>query len=131
MSVWPKTSFTLIFALVWLFLITEVMFMYLISVFISDPRLIATVGPTLIFMFSMPRYLFFGLDPQDSSLSKLIVCGLSPTAFVLGTDLISQSEKAEKGINWGSFEERQVQHVARVALPARRRGRLLRARVVL
>lgn len=104
----PHTSPSLLFAFFICFLMSEIAFGFLITVFFSRAKLAGILGPIILFAATMPRYAFFSKDAAAESseatlFAKTICSFFSPTAFTFGADLIIQYEGANLDLGWSNL----------------------------
>lgn len=96
----PKTSVVILFAYFFFFAMSEVSFSFFLSVFFNNSRLSAIVGPVVLFITVLPKYVFFGTDSNQEVSGKIIASLLSPTAYSFGADLLASYEYDGVGIQW-------------------------------
>ena len=101
----PHTDLSLLFFFFFMFILSEITFSFLISVFFNSAKVAGIVGSILIFAAVIPRYAFFNTDPNEAILGKTIVSLLSPTAFTLGADLLISYEGVNVGLTWGGIDD--------------------------
>ena len=99
-TLFPHTTFSLLFFYFWLFILSEITFSFLITVFFSSAKVAGIVGPLIIFACVMPRYAFFNTDENEAIAGKTLVSFFSPTAFTLGCDLLISYEGVNLGLTW-------------------------------
>ena len=99
-TLFPNTTTSLLFFYFWLFILSEITFSFLISVFFSSAKVAGIVGPLIVFAGVMPRYAFFNTDENEAIAGKTLVSFLSPTAFTLGCDLLISYEGVNLGLTW-------------------------------
>ena len=99
-TLFPNTTFSLLFFYFWLFILSEITFSFLITVFFSSAKVAGIVGPLIIFACVMPRYAFFNTDENEAIAGKTLVSFFSPTAFTLGCDLLISYEGVNLGLTW-------------------------------
>ncbi|RYG93692.1 ATP-binding cassette domain-containing protein, partial [archaeon] len=90
----------IIFIFYFLFCMTEINLSMLVSVFFSNSKLAAIAAPVVLFALSLPRFVYYSVDPTEEVSSKIATCLLSPAAFAYGADLIAQYEYTGMGIQW-------------------------------
>ena len=101
-TLFPHTTFSLLFFYFWLFILSEITFSFLISVFFSSAKVAGIVGPLIIFACVIPRYAFFNTDENEAISGKTLVSFFSPTAFTLGCDLLISYEGVNIGLTWSA-----------------------------
>ncbi len=93
----------LIFLYFFLFLLSEIAFSFLLSVFFSNSKLAAIIAPVVLFSAILPRFAFYSTTNDEQAANKLFACLLSPTAFAFGADIISNYEYGGVGIQFGNL----------------------------
>ena len=101
----PNTALSLLFFFFFTFILSEITFSFLISVFFSSAKVAGIVGSICIFAAVMPRYAFFNTDPNEEILGKTLVSLLSPTAFTLGADVLLNYEGVNLGLTWSGIQD--------------------------
>lgn len=100
-----KSSVILLFFYFFLFTISEINFAFLISVFFSNSKLAAIVGPVVLFAAILPRFIFLQTNNNEQVVGKVIASFLSPTAFAFGADIIARFEYGEVGVQFSNIYE--------------------------
>ena len=78
---------------------------FLVSVFFSNSKLAAIVGPVALFLTILPKYIFFSTNANEAVPAKYAASILPPTAFTFGADILAQYEYAKVGVQWGNMFE--------------------------
>jgi hypothetical protein len=104
-SFFPKTNTAIMFAFFFLFAMSEITFCFLISVFFSNSKLAAIVGPFILLIAILPRYIFFSSNLYEASAQKYAACLLSPTAFSFGIDIINGYEYTGVGLQFSNLQD--------------------------
>ena len=99
-TLFPHTTTSLLFFYFWLFILSEITFSFLITVFFSSAKVAGIVGPLIIFACVIPRYAFFNTDENEAIGGKTLVSIFSPTTFTLGCDLLISYEGTNLGLTW-------------------------------
>lgn len=94
----PLTDPGILFVYFFLFTMSEITLCFLISVFFSNSKLAAIVGPTILFVFVLPNYVFYNSTSTENVASKIGASILSPTAFALGAQILSDYEYGGTGV---------------------------------
>ena len=100
-----KSSPVLLFFYFFLFTMSEITFAFLISVFFSNSKLAAIVGPVALFSSILPRFIFLRTNPNEEVVGKVIASFLSPTAFAFGADIIANFEYGEVGLQFSNIDQ--------------------------
>lgn len=95
----------LIFLLFFLFSLSQISLIFLISSCFSNSSLVGVLAPCIIFMLSLPRFMFISTSSSSLVSSKIICSFLSPTAFALGLDLIIGKEYERSGLQVKNLED--------------------------
>eukprot|EP01134_Creolimax_fragrantissima_P001244 CFRG1244T1 len=99
------TSPGVIYLFLYLNVLATISFAFMVSTFFSRAKVAAAMGACLYFIFYIP-YFFVAPSERYDSLSneaKLLVSLLSPTAFGLGTKVISRYEEQGKELDFSSI----------------------------
>jgi len=104
-TIWPNSDLGLLFILFLLLFLCLISFTWLVSVFVANGKLTAVAAPIILFLMALPRFIFFDISPQSSTLEKVAACTMAPTCFMFGADLIGQREEIEFGMNWDNVSE--------------------------
>jgi ATP-binding cassette subfamily A (ABC1) protein 3 len=97
----PSSDFSVLLVFFNLFLASEVMLGFLLSVFFSSSKLAAIAAPVLLCVALLPRYLFSSsASAMEGVFYKQIGSLLSPTAFAFGAGALFEFEGAEVGVTW-------------------------------
>ena len=75
------------------------------SVFFSNSKLAAIVGPVALFLTILPKYIFFSTNANEAVAAKYAASILPPTAFTFGADILAKFEYAKVGVQWGNIYE--------------------------
>jgi len=94
---------SLIFAYFFLFTMSEVTMSFLIAVFFNNSKLASIVGPVVLFLTLLPRFIFLSTNSNEASTDKFLASLLSPTAFSLGADTIAEYESINIGIQFSNI----------------------------
>ena len=73
-------------------------FSFILVSFFNNSKLAAIVAPVVLFVAVLPRYVFFGYNSNTGILAKVFASLLSPTAFALGCDIITNFEYIGIGV---------------------------------
>ena len=92
------SSFFYLFIYILLFSFAVSGFAFFISAFFSRANLAAIVGPVALFITLLPRWIFFGTNRYEATVSKKWASILPCTAFAFGADILSDYEYAQVGI---------------------------------
>jgi ATP-binding cassette subfamily A (ABC1) protein 12 len=101
----PKTNVVILFFYFFIFHISLINLSFFISVFFSNSKLAAIVGPVILFATILPKYLFFGTNSNEAYNAKFGAAILSPTAFSFGADILSSYEYAGIGVQFNNMNE--------------------------
>eukprot|EP01041_Mallomonas_annulata_P006632 gene6631-13438_t len=105
---WFITSFVLFF---WIALSstyitsTKVTLSFLVAVFFNNSKIAAIVGPVVLFVSLLPRFVFIATNDFEDEAGKFAASLLSPTAFSFGADIIAQYENAGIGVQFSNLSE--------------------------
>jgi ABC-type multidrug transport system fused ATPase/permease subunit len=102
-SFFPKTNAGLMFFVFFFFAMSEINLCFLISVFFSNSKLAAIVGPFILLITILPRYIFFSSNLYEASVQKYAACLLSPTAFTFAIDIINGYEYTGVGLQFSNL----------------------------
>jgi len=105
LSFFPRSDTALVFAFFELLLVSEVSLSFLVAACFSQARLASIVGPVVLFMAALPRYVFFGSNRYDNTFGKKLASVSSVAAFCFGADIFSDYEYAEVGVSWDNYTE--------------------------
>eukprot|EP00466_Bigelowiella_natans_P009257 jgi/Bigna1/40010/e_gw1.38.1.1 len=107
-SVFPNSSLSLLIAYIWLFNTSCLAFGLFVSAFFSRAKPAGIVGPVILFVMVLPRYIFFG--NEDSAQGSQIVAAsmLSPTAYAFGIDVLLANEGIGRGVTWDNASDPAV-----------------------
>ena len=92
------SSFFYLFIYILLFSFSVSGFAFFIAAFFSRANLAAIVGPVALFITLLPRWIFFGTNRYEATVSKRWASLLPCTAFAFGADILSDYEYAQVGI---------------------------------
>ncbi len=92
------SNIVLLFIYYFLFVLSVVHFSFILVSFFNNSKLAAIVAPVVLFVGVLPRYVFFGYGSNTGVLPKIFASFLSPTAFALGCDIITNFEYIGSGI---------------------------------
>ena len=84
---------------------SEITLSFLIAVFFSNSKLAAIVGPVVLFISILPKYVFFGSNSNEAAFAKYGACLLSPTAFTFGADILAEYEYSAIGVQFSNIGE--------------------------
>jgi hypothetical protein len=101
----PYTNLWILFVYFFLFHMSEITLCMLISVFFSNSKLAAIVGPVVLFVTILPKYIFFGSNSNEASTLKTAASLLSPTAFTFGADIIAAYEYSAAGVQYSNIRD--------------------------
>ena len=101
----PFTNLGILFVYFFLFHMSEITLCMLISVFFSNSKLAAIVGPVVLFVTILPKYIFFGSNSNEASTLKTAASLLSPTAFTFGADIIAAYEYSAAGVQYSNIRD--------------------------
>ncbi len=87
-----------LFVYIMLFSFSVSGFAFFVASFFSRANLAAIVGPVALFVTILPRWIFFGTNRYEATLSKKWASLLPCTAFAFGADILSDYEYAQVGI---------------------------------
>lgn len=62
----PHTNRFLLFIYLYLFMLSEIGFIFLLSTFFNKAKLAAIIGPVSLFATVLPRYVFFGTNRYEA-----------------------------------------------------------------
>ena len=99
----PNTNIIILFFYFFLFHMSEISLSFLIAVFFSNSKLAAIVGPVILFITILPKYIFFGSNSNEESLAKYAASLLSPTAFTFGADILADYEYSKVGVQFSNI----------------------------
>lgn len=105
MTFLPNSNLGLLFLYFFLFHMSEITLSFLISVFFSNAKLAAIVGPVVLFVTILPKYVFFGTNSNEASTLKYAASLLSPSAFTFGSDIIADYEFSGVGIQYPNIRD--------------------------
>ena len=94
---------SIIFAYFFLFTMSEVTMAFLIAVFFNNSKLASIVGPVILFLTLLPRFIFLSTNSNEASTDKFLASLLSPTAFSLGADIIASYESINIGVQYSNI----------------------------
>ena len=101
----PHTNPVILFVYFFLFHMSEITLSFLIGVFFSNSKLAAIVGPVVLFVAILPKYVFFGSNSNEAVTGKYAASLLSPTAFAFGADILSAYEYSTVGVQFSNINE--------------------------
>ena len=104
-QVLQHSSFGLLLLWVGLFATSLVGFCFVIAALCQQSSTAAVVGPMAILATLLPRYIFFGIDHQESSPHKSWASLFPATAFCFGADIIADYDVARIGVNSGNVRD--------------------------
>ena len=101
-ALFSRTSFTLLFAHIFSFYVSNISLALMLSTFFTRSRLASILSPVVLFCMLCPRYIFFapGIEDTDLVWARYLAAFLAPTAFAMGTDVFGQYEGANMGMQW-------------------------------
>jgi ATP-binding cassette subfamily A (ABC1) protein 3 len=99
----PKTNKLILFAYFWFFGLSEIFLCFLISVFFSNSKLAAIMGPVVLDSLLLPKYIFANTSSNQSLTGKIFASLLSPTCFSLGADILAAAEYANVGVQFSTL----------------------------
>lgn len=103
----PNSDLGLLFLFFFLFHMSEITLSFLISVFFSNAKLAAIVGPVVLFVTILPKYIFFGSNSNEAAPLKYAASLLSPSAFAFGADVIADYEFSGVGIRYSNIRDNE------------------------
>ena len=92
------SNIVLLFIYYFLFVLSVVHFSFILVSFFNNSKLAAIVAPVVLFVGVLPRYIFFGYRSNTGVLPKIFASFVSPTAFALGCDIITNFEYIGIGV---------------------------------
>eukprot|EP00736_Rhodelphis_marinus_P014162 Rmarinus@m.10137 len=101
----PNTSVSVLFVYFMVFGVSQIFLAFLVCSFFSKAKLAATVGPILVFLTVMPKYVFFGTTRDEAVTEKYFLSLLSPVAFAFAADELVLYEGANMGVSWNNMHE--------------------------
>lgn len=104
-AIFPQSDPLLVFTLIELFAVSSVTFSFLVSTFFSKAKVASACSGIIYFTAYLP-YIF--LNRNESTLTKpekFVMCLLSPTAFAVGCELLSNLEIAGPGLTWTTLKQ--------------------------
>ena len=108
----PHTNVSILFLYFFLFHMSEITLCFLISVFFSNSKLAAIVGPVVLFVAILPKYIFFGSNSNEAATIKYAASLLSPTAFTFGADILAEYEYSAVGIQFSNIADNNFSMVS-------------------
>jgi hypothetical protein len=103
----PNTNVVILFFYFFLFHMSEITLSFLISVFFSNSKLAAIVGPVILFVTILPKYIFFGSTANEATNAKYGASLLSPTAFTFGADILAAYEYSSTGVQFSNINDNE------------------------
>lgn len=91
---------------------SEVSLCFLIGVFFSNSKLAAIVGPVILFITILPKYVFFGSNSNEAYLAKYAASLLSPTAFTFGADILAAYEYGAVGVQFSNLDDNRFSMIS-------------------
>ena len=99
-NIFSESDPTCVFAFFFLFGCNIVTYSFMVSVLFDRAKTASTAGVSLFFVTYMP---FFAVNaPTASAKAKSMVCIFAPTAFGIGSTVLSHYEAGGEGVNWGN-----------------------------
>ena len=102
-SVFPHTSVTILWLLLFLFMLSCVPLCFLVSTAFRRARLASIFGPFALFALVLPRYIFFRTSAGQAIGGKRAACLLAPTAFTFAADALSRYEAGNSGVTTANY----------------------------
>ena len=84
---------------------SEITLSFLVAVFFNNSKIAAIVGPVVLFVTLLPRFIFLATNSFEETTGKYAVSLLSPTAFSFGADILAGYEDAGVGIQWSNIQD--------------------------
>ena len=97
-SVFVHCSVTVLFGMLFLFMLSCIPLAFLVASFFSRARLASIFGPFALFALLLPRYIFFRTSQGQALGGKRVACLLAPSAFTFAADNLSRAESANTGV---------------------------------
>ena len=97
-SVFVHCSVTVLFGMLFLFMLSCIPLAFLVASFFSRARLASIFGPFALFALLLPRYIFFRTSQAQALGGKRVACLLAPSAFTFAADNLSRAESANAGV---------------------------------
>ena len=108
----PNTNMYLLFLYFLLFSISEITLCFLIATFFTNSKLAAIVGPVVLFVSILPKYVFYGSNVDESTRAKYAASLFSPTAFAFGADILTSYEYSGRGVQFTNMSENNYSMVS-------------------
>ena len=101
----PKTDGLILFLYFFFFAMATVNLCFLVSVFFSNSKLAAIIGPVILFVTVLPKYIFFGSNSNEAVVAKFVASLLPATAFTFGAETIVDYEYANVGVQFENIQD--------------------------